>query len=69
MPQRGISAEFLWSSKVQVQHDTGPLITMQKSVFLPLWDNYELNGHKILRIESFSAIGSEKVVRISKFFI
>ena len=45
-----------------------PLINMQKSVFLPLWDNYELYGHKILHIESFSAIESENLVRISKFF-
>ena len=42
---------------------------MQKSVFLPLWDNYELYGRKILHIESFSAIASENLVRISKFFL
>ena len=53
----------------QVQHGMGPLINMQKSVFLPLWDNYELNGRKILQIESFSAIESENLVRISKFFV
>ena len=47
----------------------GPLINMQKSVFLPLWDNYELHGRKILHIESFSAIESENLVRISKFFV
>ena len=29
------------------------LIHMQKSVFLPLWDNNELNGRKILHIERF----------------
>ena len=42
---------------------------MQKTVFLPLLDNYELYGHKILRIESFSAIESENLNRISKFFV
>ena len=46
----------------------GPLINMQKSVFLPLWDNYELNDRKILQIESFSAKKSGNLVRISKFF-
>ena len=46
-----------------------PLINMQKSVFLPLWDNYELYGRKILHIKSFSAIESENLVRISKFFV
>ena len=46
-----------------------PLTNMQKSVFLPLWDNYELNGHKILHIERFSAIESENLARISKFFV
>ena len=46
----------------------GPLINMQKSVFLPLWDNYELNGLKILYIECFLAIESENLVRISEFF-
>ena len=45
----------------QVQHDMGPLINMQKSVVLPLWDNYELNGRKILHIERFSAIESENL--------
>ena len=45
----------------------GPLVNMQKSVFLPLWDNYELYGRKILHIESFSAIESENLVRISKY--
>ena len=45
-----------------------PFINIQKSVFLPLWDNCELYGHKILHIESFSAIESENLVRISKFF-
>ena len=53
----------------QVQHGMGPLINMQKSVFLPLWDNCELYGRKILQIESFSAIESENLVRISEFFI
>ena len=53
----------------QVQHGMGPLINMQKSVFLPLWDDYELYGRKILHIESFSAIESENLVRISKFFL
>ena len=47
----------------------GPLINMQKSVFLPLWDNYELYGHKLLHIETFSAIESENLVKISKFFV
>ena len=47
----------------------GPLINMQKSVFLPLWDNYELYGRKILHIESFSAIESENLVGILKFFV
>ena len=53
----------------QAQHGMGPLINMQKSVFLPLWVNYELYGCKILHIESFSAIESENLVRISKFFV
>ena len=53
----------------QVQHGMGPLINMQKSVFLPLWDNYELYGGKILHIERFSAIESENLVRISKLFV
>ena len=44
----------------------GPLINMQKSVFLPFWYNYELYGRKILHIKSFSAIESENIVRISK---
>ena len=38
------------------------IINMQKSVFLPLWDNYELYGRKILHIESFSVIESENLV-------
>ena len=46
-----------------------PLIDMQKSVFLPLWDNYELYGRKILHIQSFSAIESENLVRTSEFFV
>ena len=50
----------------QVQDGMGPLINMQKSVFLPLWDNYNLYGRKILHIESFSAIESENLVRISR---
>ena len=37
----------------------GPLINMQKSVFLPLWDNHELYGRKLLHIENFSAKESE----------
>ena len=53
----------------QVQNGMGALINMQKSVILPLSDNYELYGHKILHIESFSAIEFENLVRISKFFI
>ena len=47
----------------------GPLINMLKSVFLPLWENYELNGCKSLHIERFSATESENLVRISKFFV
>ena len=46
-----------------------PLINMKKSVFLPLWDNYKLYGCKILHIERFSAIESDNLVSISKFFI
>ena len=53
----------------QAQHGMGPLINMLKSVCLPLWDNYELYGCKILHIESFSAIESENLVRISKFLV
>ena len=53
----------------QVQHSMDPLINMQKSVFLPLWENYQLYGRKILHIESFLPIESEHLVRISKFFI
>ena len=53
----------------QVQHGMGPLTNMQKSVFLPLWDNYELYGCKTLDIESSWAIESENLVRISKFFV
>ena len=50
----------------QVQHGMGPLINMQKSVFLPLWDIYELYGRKILHIESVLAIEPENLIRISK---
>ena len=50
----------------QLQHGMSPLINMQKSVFLPLWDNYELYGRKVLHIESFSAIESENLVRIQR---
>ena len=53
----------------QVQHEMGPLINMQKSVFLPLWDNHELYGRKILHLESFSAKESENLGRIAKFFV
>ena len=53
----------------QVQHGMGLLINMQKSAFLPLWDNHELYGRKILHIESFSAKETENLVRIAKFFI
>ena len=53
----------------QVQHGMGPLINMQKSVFLPLWDNFELYGFKIFHTKRFSAIESENLVRISKFAI
>ena len=38
---------------------------MQKSVFLPLLDNYEVYDRNSLHIESFSAIESENSVRIS----
>ena len=34
---------------------------MQKSVFLPLWDHYELYGRPILYTESFSTIESENL--------
>ena len=47
----------------------GPVINMQKSVFLPLWDNHELYGRKILHIESFLAKESENLVSIAKFFV
>ena len=47
----------------------GSPINMQKSVFLPLWDNPELYGRKIIHIKSFSAQESENLVRIAKFFI
>ena len=53
----------------QVQHGMGPLINMQKSVFLPLWDNFELHGSKILHMKSFSTTESENLFRISKFFV
>ena len=46
-----------------------PSLICKKSVFLPLWDNYELYGRKIFHIESFSDIESENLVRISKFFV
>ena len=46
-----------------------PHIYMQKSVFLPLWDNYELYSRKSLHIATFSAIEYENLVRISKFFV
>ena len=62
----GIERKML---NTQVQHVLGPLINTQKSVCLSLWDNYEVYGHKILHIESFSVIESENLVRISKFFI
>ena len=52
----------------QVQQGMGPFINMQKSVFLPLWDNHELYGCGILHIESFSDKESENLVRIAKFF-
>ena len=58
---------FSCKSATQVQHGMGPLINMQKSVFLPLWDNYELYSRKILHITSFSDIESENLVRISIF--
>ena len=57
------------STSAQVQYGMGPLINMQTSVFLPLWNNYELYGRKILHIESFSATKSENLVRISEFFV
>ena len=47
----------------------GPLINMQKSVFLQLRDNHELYDRKILHIKSFSAKESENLVKIVKFFI
>ena len=42
-------------------------INMQKSVFLALWQNYELCGCKILTIKNISLIDSDKLVRIAKF--
>ena len=53
----------------QIQHGMSPLINMQKSVFLPLCDNYELYGRNILHIESLSDMESENLIRISKFFV
>ena len=51
------------------QHGMDPLINMQKSVFLLLWDNRELYGRKIMHIESFFAKESENLVGIAKFFV
>ena len=45
------------------------LVNMHNSVFLPLWDKYELYGRKVLHIESLLAIESENLVRISTFFV
>ena len=53
----------------QVQHGMGPLINMQKSVFLPLWDNYELYGRQILQIESFSVKESKNLATTAKSFV
>ena len=53
----------------QIQHGMGPLINMQNSVFLALQDNYELSGCKIVHIKTFSAVESENLVRIAKFFV
>ena len=61
--------EFFICTRSSVQHGMGHLINMQKSVFFPLWDNFELYGRKILHIENFSAIESENLVRILKFFV
>ena len=54
--------ERFYLSLSQVQHGMGPLINMQKSVFLSMWNNYELYGRKILHIENFSAIEFENLV-------
>ena len=63
------SKQNAYSPHSQVQQGMSPFINMQKSVFLPLWDNHGLYGSKILHIESFSAKESENLVRIAKFFV
>ena len=40
-----------------------------KISILPLWDNHELYGCKILHIKGFSGKESENLVRIAKFFL
>ena len=55
-----VSVSF-FHQRFQVQHGMDPLVNIQKSVFLPLWDNYELYGHKVLHIESFLAIESQNL--------
>ena len=72
-PTHGFNLQFLnlfgFSISVgfvsQVQHGMGPLINMQKISIFAIVDNYELNGRKILHIESFSVIESENLARIS----
>ena len=67
--RKGVTTKALSLCRPQVQHGMSPLINMQKSVFLPLWDNHELYGRKSLHIEIFSAKESEGRGRIAKFFI
>ena len=64
-----IASGIISTLTTQVQHGMGPLINMQKSVFLASWDNYELYGCKILHIKTISAIESENLDRIAKFFV
>ena len=44
---------FDWIYILKSNMEWVPLINMKKSVFLPLWDNHELYGLKILHIERF----------------
>ena len=54
-------------SYTQVQYGMGCLINMQKSVYLALYDDYEVYSSESLYIESISAIKSENLVSIAKF--
>ena len=67
-PASGAPLKLHLPSRLKSNMAWVPLINMQKSVFLPLWDNYGLYGRKLLHIESFSAIESQNLVRMSKFF-